>query len=62
MAKLKTKKGVAKRFNMTVFDVEKTDSHGGSIRIFVKKNESKRKLQKSVAKFIKSKKQKGSGS
>lgn len=41
-----------KRFNMTVFDVEKTDSHGGSIRVFVKKNESKRMLQKLVEKFV----------
>lgn len=41
-----------KRFNMTIFDVEGTDSHGGSIRVFVKKNESKRKMKSIVEKFI----------
>lgn len=48
-----------KRFNMMVFDVEKTDSHGGSIRVFVKKNESKRKIEKSVDEFIKTEKRLG---
>lgn len=43
---------VFKRFNMEVFDVEKTESHGGSIRVFVKKSESSRKTKESVAKFI----------
>lgn len=41
------------RFNMEVFDVQKTDSHGGSIRVFVKKAESGRKISKSVNEFIK---------
>lgn len=41
-----------KRFNMTIFDVEKTESHGGSIRVFVKKKESKRKIKSTVEKFI----------
>lgn len=40
-----------KRFNMEVFDCEKTDSHGGSIRVFVKKIGSKWK-KTSVSKFI----------
>lgn len=42
-----------KRFDMTLFDVEKVDSHGGSIRIFVKKNKSSYKVQESVNKFLK---------
>ncbi len=50
-----------KRFNMTIFDVEKTDSHGGSIRVFVKKNESKRRVTESVEKFVKSEKALGLG-
>lgn len=41
-----------KRFDMEIFDVEKTDSHGGSIRVFVKKKESKLPIQKAVAEFI----------
>lgn len=41
-----------KRFDMEVFDVERTDSHGGSIRVFVKKAESKRQVQDAVKKFI----------
>lgn len=42
-----------KRFNMEIFDVERTDSHGGSIRVYVKKAESRRKKNNSVEKFIK---------
>lgn len=42
-----------KRFNMEVFDVQKTDSHGGSIRVFIKKAKSGRKISKSVNEFIK---------
>lgn len=42
-----------RRFEMSVFDVKKTDSHGGSIRIFVKKNESLRRIEKTVQEFIK---------
>lgn len=42
-----------KRFEMEIFDVEKTESHGGSIRVFVKKIVSKRKIKKSVETFIK---------
>ncbi|MDO8639227.1 MAG: class I SAM-dependent methyltransferase [Candidatus Daviesbacteria bacterium] len=48
-----------KRFNMTILDVEETDSHGGSIRVFVKKNESKRKVEESVDEFIKTEKKLG---
>lgn len=42
-----------KRFDMTLFDVEKVDSHGGSIRIFVKKNKSLHKTQKNIVNFLK---------
>ncbi len=48
-----------KRFNMAIFDVEETDSHGGSIRVFVKKNESKRKIEKSVDEDIKTERRLG---
>lgn len=41
-----------KRFDMEVFDVKKTDSHGGSIRVFVGKNNSKRRIQPAVEKFV----------
>ncbi|MDP3987521.1 MAG: class I SAM-dependent methyltransferase [Candidatus Levybacteria bacterium] len=41
-----------KRFGMTVFDVEKVPVHGGSIRVFVKKNSSFCKVEKSVAEFL----------
>ena len=49
------------RFNMMVFDVEETDSHGGSIRVFIKKNESKRRIREIVEKFIKTEKSLGLG-
>lgn len=42
-----------KRFDMVLFDVQKVDSHGGSIRIFVKKNKSLYKVQENVNKFLK---------
>ncbi len=33
------------RLGMKIFDVEKTDTHGGSLRIFVQKNNSNRPIQ-----------------
>ena len=41
-----------KRFNMTVFHVEKVAVHGGSIRVFVKKDEGKFPVDKSVKQFL----------
>lgn len=41
------------RFDMEIFDVWKTGSHGGSIRVFIKTQKSKRKVGKSVKNFIK---------
>ncbi len=41
-----------KRFDMTVFDVQKVPVHGGSIRVFVKKNKASHKIQKSVKEFL----------
>jgi len=40
------------RFDMTLFDVQKVDSHGGSIRIFVKKNKSFHKTSKNIVNFL----------
>ncbi|MCL4418675.1 class I SAM-dependent methyltransferase [Patescibacteria group bacterium] len=42
-----------KRFDMEIFDVEKVDAHGGSIRIFVKKKEGKFKKSDRVDIFLK---------
>lgn len=41
-----------KRFNMTVFHVEKVAVHGGSIRVFVKKDKGKFSIDKSVKQFL----------
>lgn len=41
-----------KRFNMTVFHVEKVAVHGGSIRVFVKKEEGQFSVDKSVKQFL----------
>ncbi|HLC82898.1 MAG TPA: class I SAM-dependent methyltransferase, partial [Bacteroidia bacterium] len=41
-----------KRFNMTVFYVEKVAVHGGSIRVFVKKEEGHSPINKSVKQFL----------
>lgn len=43
---------IFKRFNMTVFHVEKVPVHGGSVRVYVKSNKSKRKIEKSVSMFL----------
>lgn len=48
-----------KRFDMTVFDVQKVSSHGGSMRVFIKKNEGKHEIQKSVKQFVDNERQKG---
>ncbi len=44
------------RFNMTIFDVQKVNSHGGSIRVFVKKSKGNFKIEKSVSEFVESEK------
>lgn len=41
-----------KRFNMTVFHVEKVSVHGGSIRVFVKNIKGRFPIDKSVEKFL----------
>lgn len=40
------------RYKMEIFDVEKFPVHGGTIRVFIKKKISKRKIEKSVINFI----------
>ncbi|OGJ13389.1 hypothetical protein A3K82_00440 [Candidatus Pacearchaeota archaeon RBG_19FT_COMBO_34_9] len=47
-----------KKFRMDVFDVEKYDIHGASIRIFVCK-EGKRRIEESVKKFLDLEEEKG---
>ncbi|TAL48122.1 class I SAM-dependent methyltransferase [archaeon] len=42
-----------KRFNMEIFDVKRTPMHGGSIRIFVKKNIGKWKKTNAVDELLK---------
>ena len=37
-----------KRFDMSIFDVQKVSSHGGSIRIFVKRTKESHKINKRV--------------
>lgn len=41
------------RFDMEVFHVEKVPVHGGTVRVYVQKKESKRKIEHSVSKFLK---------
>lgn len=42
-----------KRFDMSVFDVQKVPVHGGTIRVFVEKKSGKYNIEKSVEKFLK---------
>lgn len=41
------------RLGMEIFDVQKVSVHGGSVRIFVKKNDGRHAVRKSVVKFLK---------
>lgn len=50
-----------KHHGMTVIDVQKVPTHGGSIRVFVKKNIAKYKVLNSVGKFIKEEAKNGLG-
>ncbi len=49
---VKTINDLLSRLSLRVFDVEKTDTHGGSIRVFAQKLEGKRPVQASVQEFI----------
>lgn len=50
---VKTLLTLFKRFDMNIFDVQKVDVHGGSIRVFISRNGSKNKKTNRVEKFIK---------
>lgn len=49
---LRPLKAIFERLNMQIFDAKKVDSHGGSLRVYVQKQEEQRKVQDSVAAFI----------
>lgn len=41
-----------KKHDMEVFDVKRVDSHGGSLRVFIKRSEDKHKIKGSVNKIL----------
>ena len=41
-----------KKFNFITFDVEKIDTHGGSLRVFIKKNIKNTKINSSIEKIL----------
>lgn len=41
-----------KRFNMEIFDVKKVSSHGGSLRIYIKKSDASYKVRRVVQDFV----------
>lgn len=41
-----------KKHSMEVFDVKRVDSHGGSLRVFIKRAEDKRKIKGSINKLL----------
>ncbi len=43
---------IFKRFDMKIFDVEKVQVHGGSVRVFISKNASTHKTSNNVSKFL----------
>ena len=45
-----------KKHRMVVFDIQKVSSHGGSIRVFIKKSNGPYKVEKNVSSFVKTKK------
>src|SRR3990167_10571462 len=46
-----------KRFNMEVFDIQKVDAHGGSIRTFVKRKKAHFTISKNVTRFLQKEKE-----
>ena len=42
---------IAKKFNFYLFDAEKTDTHGGSMRYYLSKN--RKKISKRLSKYLK---------
>lgn len=46
-------KALFKRLGMEIFDIKKVDSHGGSLRVYVKKYAGKYAVQKTVFDYIK---------
>lgn len=50
-----------KKHSMAIFDVQKVPTHGGSIRVFVKKSNAKHKVLGSIQKFIKEEVKNGLG-
>lgn len=48
-----------KRFNMVLFDVQKVAAHGGTIRVFVKKEKGPYRVEKNVSKFLELEKKSG---
>jgi len=45
-------KNIVKTYNLKIIDVEKLDTHGGSIRFYISKTSSKYKVQKNVKKIL----------
>lgn len=43
---------IFKRFGMVVFDIQKVAAHGGTIRVFVKKEEGPHEIEKNVQLFL----------
>ena len=43
-------KNILKKYNLEIFKIENIKSHGGSNRYYIKKNENKKKIEKSVYK------------
>lgn len=49
---LKTMMALMERLGMEVFDADKTDTHGGSLRVFVQKKNGNRKKTESIKDFL----------
>ena len=49
---VKTIQQLLSRLGMQVFDVEKTDTHGGSIRVYSQKSTGQQPVSSSIAKFL----------
>ena len=52
-------RNIAEKYNFTLFDVEKTDTHGGSLRYFICKKSSNHKKTNSLKKIINEEKHMG---
>lgn len=50
---------IFKRYGVEIFDLKKVDSHGGSLRVYIKRTDGKHKVQQIVSKLLRNERKQG---